>query len=126
MAALSRKPIYFVGRSWKDLRRLPGEVQDTIGALLLDVQFGETPISAKVLKGFHGAGVLELVEDFDRNSYRAIYTIDFPRAIYVLHVFQKKSKRGIGTPRRDRELVRERYGLAKRHHESLKPEDAHG
>jgi phage-related protein len=123
MPPAARKPLYFIGSSWKDLKALPGPVQDTFGTLLLDVQYGETPLAAKPLKGYGGAGVLEIVEDYDRSTFRAMYTIDFPLAVYVLHAFQKKSTRGIATPKRDLELIRARYELARRHHATLEQEE---
>ena len=119
----TRKPLYFIASSWKDLRGLPGAVQDTFGTLLLDVQYGDTPGSAKPLKGFGGAGVLEMVEDYDGDTYRSVYTVNFREAVYVLHVFQKKSKRGIATPKRDLALVRNRYRSAERHYATLKHQE---
>jgi phage-related protein len=123
MAPPGRKPLFFIASSWKDLKRLPGPVQDTFGTLLLDVQYGDTPTSAKPLKGFGGAGVLEIVEDLERDTYRAVYTVNFPRAVYVLHVFQKKSKHGIATPKRDLDLVRSRYELARQHYATLERQE---
>lgn len=90
-------------------------VQKFFGAALRDVQYGETPPEAKPWKGL-GSGVLEIVEDHDRSTYRAVYTVSFPDVVYVLHVFQKKSKHGIATPRLDVELVRSRYKLAREHY----------
>ena len=113
----SRKPIHFIASSLQDLRSLPEPVRGSFGRLLLDAQYGETPYGAKPLKGISGAGVLELVEDYDGSTYRAVYTVKFSRAVYVLHVFQKKSKTGIATPRRDIDLVRRRYELARQHYE---------
>ena len=112
----TRKPLYFIASSWKDLKALPGPVQDTFGTLLLDVQYGETPESAKPLKGFGGAGVLEIVEDHDGDTYRSVYTVNFRDAVYVLHVFQKKSRRGIKTPKRDKERIRLRMSAAEAHY----------
>ena len=113
-----RKPLFFIASSWKDLKRLPGPVQDVFGALLLDVQYGEPPIGAKPLKGFGSARVLEIAEDYEGGTYRAVYTVNFPRAVYVLHVFRKKSKRGIATPKPDLDLVRSRLQLAAEHYGS--------
>jgi phage-related protein len=76
-------------------------VQRVFGFALLAAQFGETPPEAKVIKGFGGAGVLELVEDHRGDTYRTVYTVRFATKIYVLHVFQKKSKRGIATPQKE-------------------------
>ena len=75
-------------------------------------QLGETPPEAKPLKGFGGAGVLELVEDYRGDAYRAVYTVRFATKVYVLHVFQKKSKRGAATPKADIDLIRERLKVA--------------
>ena len=122
MTRPARKPLYFIASSWKDLKGLPGPVQDTFGTLLLDVQYGDTPGGAKPLKGFGGAGVLEIVEDYDGDTYRSVYTVTFREVVYVLHVFQKKSKHGIATPKRDLDLVRSRYGSAQRHYATLKQE----
>ena len=87
---------------------MPATVQDALGYALYRVQRGAVPVSAKALHGFTGAGVLEIADDFDGNTYRAVCTVRLASAVYVLHVFQKKSKRGISMPRRDLELVRER------------------
>jgi phage-related protein len=75
---------------------------------LFDAQCGQEPASAKALKSFGGRGVLELVEDFDGNTYRAVYTVRYAGAVYVLHAFQKKSKSGIATAKHDLELIRKR------------------
>ncbi len=105
-------------------------MRGTFGRLLLDAQYGETPRGAKPLKGFGGAGVLELIEDHETNTYRAVYTVRFTEAVYVLHVFQKKSKTAVATPGREIELVKRRYELARQHHEQYylaaeKQEDRH-
>ena len=83
-------------------------MQRAVGLALYAAQLGETPPDAKVLKGFGGAGVLELVEDHRGDTYRAVYTVRFATRIYVLHVFQKKSKRGIKTPQSDIDLIKRR------------------
>jgi phage-related protein len=113
-----RKPVHFVASSLKDLQALPAVVRGSFGRLLLDTQYGETPYGAKPLKGFGGAGVLELIENYDTNTYRAIYTVRLAGAVYVLHVFQKKSRKGIATPKSDLDLVRLRYEMARQHHVS--------
>lgn len=110
------KPLFWIGSSRKDLKGFPTEVQDQMGYALRDAQFGGQRVNAKVLKGFGGAGVLEVVEDFDRNTYRAVYTVQFEGAVYVLHAFQKKSKRGIATPQADMELIRTRLKTAREHY----------
>lgn len=90
-------------------------MKDAIGRALLDVQFGDTPHSAKALKGFKGADVMEIVDDLDRSTYRAVYTAKFGDVIYVLHAFQKKSKSGISTPRHEMDLVETRLKWAEAH-----------
>jgi phage-related protein len=119
MTSTPRKQLYWIASSRKDLKGLPVAVQKKFGTALLDVQYGETPTDAKRLKGFAGAGVLEIVEDYQTDTYRAVYTVNFADAVYVLHVFQKKSKRGIATPKRDMDLIRSRYELARQHHAEL-------
>ena len=94
VAEVARKPIHFIASSLNDLRDVPPAVRGAFGRQLLDVQDGDMPASAKPLKGFGGASVLELIEDEDSSTYRAVYTVRFARAVYVLHVFQKKSTTG--------------------------------
>jgi len=94
------------------MRALPREVRRAFGVALWAVQTGETPPIAKPLRGFGGAGVLELVEDDAGGTYRAVYTVRYATAVYVLHVFQKKSKRGAATPQRDMDLVKARLKRA--------------
>lgn len=110
------KPAVWLGSSEKDLKPFPDPVQDEIGRDLLRVQRGAVPRSAKPLRGFGGAGVLELVEDFDGNTYRAVYTLRMLGTVYVLHVFQKKSHKGSETPRHDIDLIRHRLAEAERIH----------
>lgn len=119
MAEKSSKSLYWISSSLRDLKNLPVPLQKAFGTALHIVQLGGTPLGVKALKGFGGAGVLELAEDFDRGTYRAVYTVKFEKAVYVLHVFQKKSKRGIATPARDIALVRERLRLASEHYADL-------
>jgi phage-related protein len=101
------KPLRWIGSSRKDYGSFPPQVQDTFGFELFLAQTGQHPPSAKPLKGF-GSGTIELIEDFDGDSYRAVYVVKFEMAVYVLHAFKKKSKRGIATPRSDIELIRRR------------------
>ena len=103
-AAPPLRPLLWVGSSKRDYQRFPPRVQDNFGFALFLAQTGQHPPAAKPLKGL-GAGTVELVAEFDGNAYRAVYTVRFKDAIYVLHAFQKKSKRGIATPRRDLELI---------------------
>ncbi|HEX2203299.1 MAG TPA: type II toxin-antitoxin system RelE/ParE family toxin [Longimicrobium sp.] len=114
--ARAPKPLFWIGSSHKDLKGFPGEVQDVMGRALLDAQLGDKHPEAKPLRGFGGAGVLEIVEDFAGDTYRTVYTVRFANAVYVLHAFQKKSLRGIATPKHDVELVRERYRTAEAHY----------
>ena len=108
------KEVVWVGPTRKELRAFPRPVQRVVGYALHAVQLGETPPEAKPLKGFGGAGVLELVEDHRGDTYRAVYTVRFATKVYVLHVFQKKSKRGIATPQKEIELIRARLKWAER------------
>jgi phage-related protein len=104
----NRKPCVFIGSSRRDLKRFPAKVQNRMGYALNQVQEGGEPIAAKALKGFGGRAVLELVDDFDGDTYRAIYTVRFAEVVYVLHAFQKKAKRGSATPRHEFELIKSR------------------
>lgn len=113
------KPVEWVGSSLDDLKEFPEEVQRVMGYALYLAQCGEKHDSVKPLKGFKGAGVLEIVEDFDSDTYRAVYTVKLADVIYVLHAFQKKSKRGISTPKKDIELIEARLKRAKEHHEQI-------
>src|SRR5579863_5572557 len=98
---IAKKPCEFVGSSKEDLSAMPDDVKETLGFVIFKAQCGEKDPSAKPLKGFGGAGVLEVVENFDRDTYRAVYTVKFAGVVYVLHAFQKKSKRGRATPQHD-------------------------
>jgi phage-related protein len=111
-----QKPCIFIGSSRKDLKRFPAKVQNRIGYALQQVQEGDEPLSAKALKGFGGRAILELVEDFDGDTYRAVYTVRFAGVVYVLHAFQKKAKKGIATPRHEIELIKLRLRDAESHH----------
>lgn len=110
------KPCVFMGSSQRDLAAFPEEVRGAIGHALYEAQRGGEPLAAKALKGFGGRGVLEIVDDFDGDTYRAVYTVRFAGVIYVLHAFQKKSKKGVATPMQDIELVRKRLRAAGEHH----------
>src|SRR5258705_205567 len=94
----SAKTVRWIGPSRKDLRALPKTVRQDIGLALWDAQEGRHVLNAKVLHGFAGASVLEIRADFLGNAYRAVYTARFGAFLYVLHVFQKKSKKGSKTP----------------------------
>ncbi len=112
------KPVEWISSSRDDLRKFPEEVQQMMGFALYRAQLGKKHPEAKPLKGFKGSGVVEIVEDFDGDTYRAVYTVKFEGIVYVLHAFQKKSKRGIATPKQDINLIETRLKRAKEHHET--------
>ena len=112
-----RRPLHFIASSLTDLRSVPVAVRGAFGRQLLDAQYGDTPASAKPLKGFGRASVLELVEDEGSSTYRAVYTVRFERAVYVLHVFKKRSTKGIATSKGDMDLVRRRLQQAQHHYD---------
>jgi phage-related protein len=102
------KPIRWMASTKEDLSSSPDAVKDAIGYALYGVQCGQKPANAKPLKGFGGASVLEIVEDFDGDTWRAVYTVEIAGVIYVLDFFQKKSKKGISTPKHIIERIRKR------------------
>ncbi len=108
----SPKPCIFIGASRREMKTLPEGVQDEFGYALYQAQCGGEPLAAKALKGFGGRGVLEIIEDFDGNTYRAVYTLRFARIVYVLRAFQKKSKTGIATPKSEIETIKTRLRAA--------------
>jgi phage-related protein len=111
------KPVEWISSSRDDLRQFPEDVQQMIGFALYRSQLGKKHPDAKPLKGFKGSGVLEIVENFDGDTYRAVYTVKFEGIVYVLHAFQKKSKHGIATPKQDLDLIEARLKRAKEHYE---------
>jgi phage-related protein len=115
MAALER-PLLWVASSKRDYMEFPPRVQDGFGFELFLVQTGQHPPSAKPLRGL-GSGTLELIENFDGDTYRAVYTVRFSDAVYVLHAFKKKSKRGAKTPQADIELIKRRLKAAVEAHD---------
>ncbi len=114
------KPLLFFGTGREDLKKFPAVVRDEIGYALYQAQRGNKHRKVKPLKGFKGAGVLEMVEDFDGNTYRAVYTVRFGDIVYVLHCFQKKSKKGIATPKHILDLVEKRYREVERQFKNKK------
>jgi phage-related protein len=106
--APSPRPLFWVGSSKIDLLTLPESVVDLFGYAFYLAQTGRKHEKARPLKGFGSAGVLEVIEDSDGNTFRAIYTVRFAQGVFVLHVFQKKSKRGIATPAKELNLIRSR------------------
>jgi phage-related protein len=112
MAQIRRnRPLLWVASSKRDYREFPAQVQDGFGFELFLAQTGQHPPSAKPLKGL-GTGMLELIENFDGDTYRAVYTVQFSEAVYVLHAFKKKSKRGGKTPQTDVDLIKLRLKAA--------------
>jgi phage-related protein len=108
------KPLRWVGSSRQDLKAFPPAVRSDVGYALYAAQRGDTDPAAKPMKGFGGANVLEIVAPFIGNTWRAIYTVRFAGAVYVLHAFQKKSKSGIATPKKEIDLIHRRLEAAER------------
>jgi len=109
-----------VGSSKDDLRAFPKTVKTEVGFALDQAQNGEKSLHAVPLAGFGSAGVLEIVSNFNKNTYRAVYTVALSEGVFVLHAFQKKSKSGIATPRKEMELVRRRLKAAEAENERLR------
>lgn len=106
------KSLVWIGSSRSDLKEFPAAVKDVMGYALYQAQVGRKAPSAKPLAGFGDAGVLEIVEDHHTDTYRAVYTLRFSDLVYVLHAFQKKSKKGIATPKSDLDLIKRRLRVA--------------
>ena len=115
------KPVIWIGSSRKDLREFPETVQDHMGYALYVAQRAGKHRDAKALSGFGGAGVVEVVKDYRGNTFRAVYTLRFAGTVYVLHAFQKKSKTGRETPRRDMELIKQRLREAEQIAREIQP-----
>ena len=112
-------PLEWIASSREDLKEFPGDVQDVIGFALYLAQIGDKHPDAKPLRGdpaFKGAGVLEVVDDHDGDTYRAVYTVRFAGVIYVLHAFQKKSRKGIETPKHEIDVIKARLKVAEAHY----------
>jgi phage-related protein len=110
------KSLEWVGRSREELLELRPEVRRAFGFALRFAQAGVKPDNVKPLRGFKGAGVLEVVERFDGNAYRAVYTVKLAGVVYVLHCFEKKSTSGIATPKHTMELIERRLRVAQEIH----------
>lgn len=108
------KPLVWVGSSLDDLREFPDTAQDHVGYALFVAQQGGKHRNTKTLTGFGGAGVIEVVTDHRGDTFRAVYTVRYHSAIYVLHAFQKKSRTGRETPRREMDLIEQRLREAER------------
>ena len=113
MSKQPRKPLKWIGSAKRDLDAMPEDVKDVFGHAIDLAQAGGKHQDAKAMSGFGSAGVLEVVEDFRSDTYRAVYTVKFAGWIYVLHCFQKKSKSGIKTPKADMALINVRLKAAK-------------
>ena len=118
MSTQARKPIKWVASSKRDLDAMPEDVKDVFGHAIDLAQAGGRHQDAKPLSGFGSAGVLEVVEDFRSDTYRAVHTVKFAGWIYVLHCFQKKSKSGIKTPKEDIDLINARLKAAKQDYDT--------
>jgi len=116
----NEKPLEWIASSYKDLLALPAEVRQRFGFALSLAQLGDRYEKTRILKGFGGAGVLEIVEDHIGDTYRAVYTVKFEEAVFVLHCFQKKSKSGIATAQTDMEIIRTRLKIATARAEELR------
>jgi phage-related protein len=117
---MTEKELIWVGSSRKDLQGFPQEVRAVFGVALYWAQLGSKHPQAKPLKGFKGAGVVEIVEDFSTDTYRCVYTVKYGDKVYVLHAYQKKSKKGSATPKPDMDLISVRLKAVKEHIE-VKP-----
>ena len=113
------KPLRWIASSKDDLSAMPAEVCRDVGYALYAAQQGDKHDDAKVLKGFGGAGVIEVIARHDGDAFRAVYTVRFAGVIYVLHAFQKKAKRGIATPKKEIDLIRRRLRLAEQDYKQL-------
>lgn len=111
------KPVRWVSTSRDDVRGFPEQVRLRVGGALWEAQLGRKAGWAKPLKGFGGASVLEVVDDHDSDTYRAVYTVRFAGVVYVLHAFQKRSKRGIATPKHELAVIEQRLKRAKEDHD---------
>lgn len=118
------KSLVWIGSSLKDVREFPETVKDEMGFALYEAQCGLKPTAAKPLKGFGGAGVLEVVSDYQTDTFRAVYTVQLAGRVYVLHAFQKKSKKGRATSQADIELIKRRLKQAEALHEAWRQERA--
>jgi phage-related protein len=110
------KELEWVGSAYKDLMALPEELRRFFGYALRYAQEGEKHSAAKVMSHFGNASVVEVREDFEKDTYRCVYTVQFAEVVYVLHVFQKKSKSGIATPKDDLDLIQRRLKAAEAHY----------
>ena len=113
--AASRKPLLWIGSSLRDMRKLPADVQDVFGRAFLDAQYGDHPVGARPFGEGLSRSVMKLSDDYDGETYRSAYTV-FPEVVYVLHVFHKKSRSGVGTPKADKRRIELRFTSALNHY----------
>lgn len=117
MDDMQNKPVVWIGSSYEDWKTFPADVQDVMGYSLHLAQNGLKANNAKPLIGFKGASVLEITDDYNSDTYRAVYTVRFQGVVYVLHAFQKKSKKGISTPKSHIQLIEQRLKKAEDYHD---------
>jgi phage-related protein len=120
------RPILWIASSKRDLKTFPEQVQHEVGHALWVAQIGQKHPNAKVLKGFGDASVLEIVDDWEGSTFRAVYTVRFGEIVYVLHAFRKKSRRGAQTPKRDIDLIKKRLQDARCDYEARKEAKGNG
>jgi phage-related protein len=118
--AVVSKSVVWVRSSKEDLKEFPEPVQKSVGYALWFAQIGSKHPHAKVLRGFGSAGVVEIIEDWDGDAYRAVYTVKFSGCVYVLHCFQKKSRRGAETPSAEIVLIKSRLRIAEADYQNRK------
>jgi phage-related protein len=117
------KPVRWVGSSKDDLSAFPLDVKRRVGGALYEAQTGGKATYAKVMKGYKGAKVLEIVDDFNTDTFRAVYTVSYPEFVFVLHAFEKKSKSGIATPKADLKKIETRLKRAREEYEQWQTEN---
>ena len=110
-APTNKRHLIYLGSSKKDAEKLPLEVQEIFATALKMALNGDTHEDAKLFK-YHGSGVFEVVGNYKKDAYREIYTVKYAEVVFVLHIFQKKSKKGAQTPKEDRELIEKRLKWA--------------
>lgn len=118
-AGLNAKELYFMASAYDDLLAMPLQVRKEFGHTLWLVQKGEMPANATLFEGSRANEIMKLTERFDTDTYRAVYAAKFEHAIFVLHVFKKKSKSGIRTPQKEVEAVEKRLQQAKADYTAL-------
>ena len=116
------KPLFWVGSCLGDLKGFPADVMDSIGFALHEAQMGGKSRKAKPLKGYKGSGILEVVDRYDGDTYRAVYTVRFKGAVFALHAFQKKAKKGIATPKAELDMIKRRLRAAEEKYSALQKE----